>query len=389
MSDADTIVFRRQKAILRIGYWLLKPFALFVRRLDWVVGPEDIALMTTNIARALPRSRTVVHSRHAFYSVDYDIVVQTPSNALGGRIAVWRALYGGPLVLAWLLNRTRGFIYVGGLGYLQSQHDEREFEFEFITRHRRRIVCYFTGNDIRSPQLMIQRAAETGKPNLGSIVATMDPIFASVEYDDARRHRAETAERYADTIFTAREDQLSYLSGPTRPFRYFHPDDEFSGPTDRFDAPDTLVVTHAPSNPHLKGTEAVREAMSRICAKYPQVEYRELSGVAHEQVMAALDETHIAVNQFYASMPGVFGIEALAHRCVVVMSARSADEPDLGPDADDAWVHAEVDNLYEVMAGLVDNSTALKAQSERGWQWAKANASASASRAAIASVLAQ
>lgn len=389
MGDPTTVVFRRQKAILRIGYWLFKPFALFTRRLGWVVGPEDIALMATNIARAVPRSYTAVHSRHAYYRVDYDAVIQTSSNALGGRIAVWRALYGGPLLLAWLLNRSHGFIYVGGLGFLQSQHDEREFEFEFVSQRGRRIVCYFTGNDIRSPQLMIQRAVQTGKPNLGSIVATMEPIFASQEYDDARRLRAEVAERYSDTIFTAREDQLSYLSGPTLPFRYFHPDDEFSGPTDRFDDPDALVVTHAPSNPHLKGTEVVREVMSRICAEYPQVEYRELSGVPHEQVMAALDETHIAVNQFYASMPGVFGIEALAHRCVVVMSARSADEPDLGPDADDAWVHAETETLYDVMVRLVENQGDLKAQSERGWKWAKDNASASASKAAIAAVLAQ
>ncbi|MFP3786800.1 hypothetical protein, partial [Burkholderia sp. SIMBA_024] len=86
-------------------------------------------------------------------------------------------------------------------------HDEREFEFAFIRRHGRRLVCYFTGNDIRSPRLSQQRAEETGRPNIGSILATIDPIFAAPEYDLARRTRAQVAERHAEAIFNARNDQ--------------------------------------------------------------------------------------------------------------------------------------------------------------------------------------
>lgn len=389
MGDPTTVVFRRQKAILRVSYWLFKPFALFTRRLDWVVGPEDIALMATHIADALPRSYTAIHARNPFYSVDYDALIQKPSNLFGGRLEVWRRLYGGPLLLAWLVNRARGFVYVGGGAFLEGHHDEREFEFSFIRRHGRRLVCYFTGNDIRSPRLSIERARQTERPNLGSILVTMDPVFAAPAYDDARRLRAEVAERYAEAIFTAREDQVGYLEGPTQPFRYFYPDEQFTASTRKFDSLDRIIFVHAPSKPILKGTDAVREAMWRIRAQYPNVEYRELIGVPHEEVLAALDEAHISLNQFYASMPGVFGIESMARRCVLVTSGKYQDEPDLGPDIDEAWVHAETDTLYETIVRLLENPTDLKAQSERGWQWAKDNASASASKAAIASVLAQ
>ncbi|MFS0911394.1 hypothetical protein AB3M89_06350 [Microbacterium sp. 179-I 3D2 NHS] len=387
MSDSATLIFRRQKALLRTLYWVFKPFALFTRRLDWVVGPEDVALMATHIAEALPNSYTAVHLRNPFYRVRYDAVIQRPSTLLGGRLATARRLYGGPILLAWLLNRTRGFIYVGGQGFLAGHHDEREFEFGFIRRHGRRIVCYFTGNDIRSPRLSTERALATGRPNLGSIIATVDPVFASDAYDDARRVRAEVAERHADTVFNAREDQLSYLQGRTHPFRYFQPDEEFAGPTDRFDAIERIVVIHAPSNPLLKGTDRVREVMRRIVAEHPHVDYRELTGVPHAEVLAALDEAHIALNEFYSSMPGVFGVEAMARRCVLVTSARSADEPDLGPEADEAWVHADVDTLHDVVSRLVRQPESLGAQSERGWQWAKHHASASASRRAIADLL--
>lgn len=386
-SDASTVVFRRQRTLLRTLYWVFKPFAALTRRIDWVIGPEDIALMATHIAEALPNSYTAIHARNPFYSVSYDAVIQTTSTALGGRIATWRRLYGGPILLAWLLNRSRGFIYVGGGAFLEGHHDEREFEFSFIRSHSRRLVCYFTGNDIRSPRLSQQRAEETGRPNIGSILATIDPIFATPEYDLARRTRAQVAERHAEAIFNARNDQLSYLEGHTHPFLYFYPDAQFVDTTAKFDDTERIVVVHAPSNPLLKGTDAVREAMARIAETHPNVEYRELIGVPHEQVLAALDEAHIALNEFYASVPGVFGVEALARRCVLVTSARSQDEPDLGADADDAWVIADVHTLHEKLLDALAHPERMPAQADRGWRWARDHASATASARALTRAL--
>lgn len=386
-GGSATVVFRRQKALLRTCFWLFKPFAVFARRIDWVVGPEDIALMATHIAEALPNSYTAIHARNPFYAVEYDSVIQTDSTALGGRLAVWRRLYGGPILLAWLVNRARGFIYVGGGAFLEGYHDEREFEFSFIRAHGRRLVCYFTGNDIRSPKLSQQRAEETGRPNIGSILATIDPAFAAPGYDDARRLRAQVSERHAEAIFTARVDQIGYLEGPTHPFLYFYPDAQFMATTTKFDRTDRIIVVHAPSNPLLKGTDAVREAMTRIVAEDPRVEYRELIGVPHEQVLAALDEAHIALNEFYASVPGVFGVEAMARRCVLVTSADVADEPDLGEDAAGAWAVADVDTLYSVVTGILDHPEDMAAQADLGWRWARAHASASASRRALTHVL--
>lgn len=380
MSDRTTVVFRRQKALLRLCFWLFKPFALFTRRIDWVVGPEDIALMATHIAEALPNSYTAIHARNPFYTVPYDAVIQTSSTALGGRVATWRRLYGGPILLAWLVNRARGFIYVGGGAFLEGHHDEREFEFAFIRSRGRRLVCYFTGNDIRSPRLSQQRAEETGRPNIGSILATIDPVFATPEYDDARRLRAQVAEKHAEAIFNARNDQLSYLESETHPFLYFYPDEQFVGPTAKFESPARIVVVHAPSNPLLKGTDAVREAMARITQTHPHVEYRELIGVPHEHVLAALDEAHIALNEFYASVPGVFGVEAMARRCVLVTSARVADEPDLGQDAEGAWVVADVETLHDVVADLLIHPERMPELADRGWDWSMRHASASASR---------
>lgn len=383
-----SVTFTRQRFLLRACYWLFKPFAAFTPRVTWVVGPEDIALMTSHIAAGIPGSYTVLHTRNPYYpDAAYDCVIQKTSRALGGRWTTWRRLYGGPIVLAWLLNRARGFVYVGGGAYLDSWHDEREFEFSFIKRHGRQLVCYFTGSDIRSPKLSAARAAETGKPNLGTMVLKLDPSFAEAAYDDARRLRAEVADTYADIIFNAREDQLSYLTSQTEPFLYFYPDRHFVGPSGKYDAPNRIKVVHAPSSPILKGTDVVRDVMQRILAEHPEVDYVELIGVPNNEVLGELDAAHIALNEFYASMPGVFSVEAMARRCVVVTSASVDDEPDLGEESRGAWVVADVNTLYDEVKRLVSDPASLGAQADRGWAWAKAFASSSAGEAKMRATL--
>lgn len=384
---SSTKIFERQKLLLRICYWVFKPFAVFARSLDWVVGPEDIALMATHIAAALPRSYTAIHARNVFYDVPYDAVIQTTSSALGGRIATWRRLYGGPILLAWLLNRASGFVYVGGGAYLEGHHDEREFEFAFIRSRGRRLVCYFTGNDIRSPRLMARLAEETGRPNIGTALMAVDPLFSTDAYDDSRRLRANVADRYAEVIFNARADQLSYLTAETRPFQYFYPDEQFVTSTRKFTALDRIVIVHAPSNPLLKGTDAVRRVMSRITKEYPSVQYRELIGVPHAEVLDALDHAHIALNEFFAFVPGVFGVEAMARRCVLVTSARVRDEPELGQEAEGAWMVADTETLYEVLKEVLSHPETMAARAERGWAWARMHASATAGARAIRAAL--
>lgn len=377
--------FDRQKRVLSLAYWLLKPLALFFPRIGWVVGVEEIALMTRHIANALPRARAVVHRLHPFYDVDYDYVIQHDSS----RFAVYRRLYGGPLLLAWLANRAHGFIYVGGAGFLDIQDDQREFEFSFLKRRGRKVVCYFTGSDIRSPRRMRELAEQTGFPNIGSLMLDIDPVYATDEYDGVRRERSRIADTYADRVFTAGVDQLSYLTSPTEPFRYFYPDDAFAEPNGKFDNVERYVILHAPSNPRLKGTEYVREAIARLSKDRDDFEYREITDASNAEVIAALSQAHIALNQFHAFVPGVFGIEALARRCAMLTSADERLEPDLGPGANEAWVVTRPDEIFDNLTRLLDNPLSIREQAERGFAWARANAAASADGRRVRAVLDQ
>ena len=374
---------RHQRRLLQFAYYAFAPFAWLSPRVSWVVGVEEVALVTRHIADAIPRAYAVVQRRHPFYDVEYDAVIQSER----GRLAKFRRLYGGTLLLAWLAHRARGFIYVGRAGFLDIVDDERRFEFEFLKRRGKRIVTYFTGTDIRSLRLMVRLADETGRPNIGSKLAESRPELLSDEFEAPLERRAQVADDLADAIYSMSVDQKSYLQRPTLPFRYFQPDDAFVENAQRFDDLEKVVVVHAPSNPALKGTQFVREAMARITSERPHVDYRELTGVSNAEVLAALGEAHIVLNQFYAFAPGVFGIEAMARGAAMLCSADERLEPDLATGANDAWLVTPHESIYENVNALLDDPTALRALAARGYRWARANASQSASASSLAATL--
>ena len=276
---------------------------------------------------------------------------------------------------------------MGGEGFLLHHHDERTFEFAFLKKHQLKIICYFTGNDIRSPMLMAKLAEEMGYPNLGTIALVDNAKSGTPKLEHSRKLRAKVAETYSDIIFNSRVDQLSYLTVETEPFRYFYPDEQFVKSTTKFDDLKKLIIVHAPSNPVIKGTDYVREAIATLALERDDFEYRELIGVDNDVVLATLNEAHIALNQFYAFVPGVFGIEALARRCVLVTSADEFLEPDLPAGSNDAWVVTRVDAILDNVRTLLDNRDGLEAQANAGWQWAWDNASISSSSAHFAKVL--
>lgn len=375
-------VFLLQKILLRVSYALNLPFRRIGRRVSWIVGIQEIASMLEQIGDAIPDSLTVVEEKHPFYDLTADLVIAPP----GARLARLRRWFLAPLVLGWALPRARGVVYIGHKGFLEHTVDEREWELRFIRSRRRHAVIVFTGSDIRSPARMTALAEETGFQNIGSIQARSGAPFDTHAYDDARRRRARVADLHASAIFTARVDQLSYLTRPTEAFPYLYPDDRFLETTGKFEDLSKIVIVHAPSKPVIKGTEAVRAAIEEVRSKHPEVEYRELTGVDNSQVVQALTEAHIALNQFHSYVPGVFGVEAMAHRCVMVCSADPSVETEL-EDAHGAWVVTAEDGIAQSLEELLSSPEELSALAQRGYDWARSHASASATGDRLRTVL--
>ncbi|MCA0217286.1 MAG: glycosyltransferase [Actinobacteria bacterium] len=369
MNLRPHIVAMLQRALLVASYNVNR---LIRRRLSrdpisWVVGPDECASMVLQLSGAIPGSYSVNFTEEFVYATNYDYRFRT---SVGSRWRWAERIIAGPLLLGRLMNQAAGFIYVGATGFLLTGLDEREFEFSYLARKAVPIVCYWCGSDIRSIKLMHQLEKETGMPNISTYMGERGPIFESVAWDDSKRAIAAVASRYATAMFSNTVDHLSYLTKGTEPFLYFLSDEPLPNSA-KFDDVSHLVVVHATTSPVIKGTPLVRAAVAQLRDEGYEFEYVELIGVTNAVVKKELARAHIALNQFYGFSPAVFGVEALAAGCVVMMSSDESVETDLPKDSNDCWVVTKHHQVYGNLKRLLDDPTQLAAIAGRGRRWAE------------------
>ena len=180
---------------------------------------------------------------------------------------------------------------------------------------------------------------------------------------------AAAADAFADLIVNFDADQASYLTRPTVPFFYAYPDEAMHFNPEKFVDPRVPVVLHAPSKRLIKGTAFVREAVSRLQSEGFSFEYVELTGVSNRKVLEQLSRAHIVLNQFWALVPGVFGVEAMANTCAMMCSADGTIEHGLPDGANDAWLVTTTDQVYENLKVLLTDWTFTTALAVRGFNW--------------------
>ncbi|MFM9920736.1 glycosyltransferase [Lacisediminihabitans sp. H27-G8] len=351
---------------------------------EWIVGPYEIAGMVYRLAQSLSSARSVILARHPFFNFDYG---WAPSERTYPASGVLRSWLLGPWKLGELARTSVGFIYMSAEGFLNSAHDQRDYEFRFLKKHGLRIATYFTGNDIRSPRLMKELERETGRPNLGTYLGDVNRVFTSVGYDDTKRAIAAAANRYSDVVFNADLDQRSYLERPSHPFFYFHPDSEVTDDFSKFESSSKRVIVHAPSAPILKGTQLVRAAIDQLRAEGYEFEYIELTGVSHEIVTSALNRAHIVLNEFYSYVPGVFGVEAMAAGCALLTSADEHLDRQLPPGSNEAWLVTEHFRVTDHLRELLEDPLRTRAFAVEGRNWVLRNALASVSGKTVDAIL--
>ncbi|MBX3079019.1 MAG: glycosyltransferase family 1 protein [Cryobacterium sp.] len=327
--------------------------------------------MVRQIAGALPGSYSVNFSEEFVYNFSYDYRFRTKPDSR------WRwmeRMVAGPLLLGRLMNRAAGFIYVASTGFLLSNLDQREFEFSYVKRKGLPIICYWCGSDIRSTKRMHALEKETGLPNISTYIGERGRIYDSEEWDEQKRAIAEVASRHASAMFSNTVDHLSYLTVGTEPFLYFLPDDPLPNPG-KFEDLSTIVIVHATTAPSIKGTPLVRAAIHQLREEGYEFEYVELIGVPNATVKHELGRAHIAMNQFYGFSPAVFGVEALAAGCVVMMSADEFVETDLPAGSNECWVVTKHHQVYANLKRLLDDPSQLEPIARRGRAWAEKYAS--------------
>lgn len=375
------VLFHMQKILVCFLYMLLK-YIVKNKGDTWVIGTEEIAHCIHNISEALDKSIKVSLSYHPFYRnvYDYQITIRNKYFAFFIRI------FYGPYLLAFLSCRYNAFFYVGGAGFLISRLDGRAYEFEFLAKKNKKIVCYFTGSEIRSFKLMRQIGKQYNIDVITDYQALLNPLFNSEEAEDERKKLALSADKYANLIFNAPIDQNSYIERKSESFLYFYPDNLFSRNNQKFEN-QPIKILHAPSNPFIKGTPLVRATITKLKKEGYIFEYIELTHSSHDEVLKALLEAQIVLNEFYAFVPGIFGVEALASHCALLTSANADIETSLPSDSNEAWLPTGYWEIYDNLKLLLDNPHLQKEYADRGFVWAQKNASFSHARKKIVKLL--
>lgn len=371
-----------QRATLRLSFAVHSRSKHRGEPVDWIVGPFEIAAVVHRITSALDSAESAILQPHPFYSFDYDWVAPPTRTKLGSWLV-------GPWKLGQLASRARGFVYVSDSGFLNHIGDARRTEFAFLKKHGKKIVCYFTGSDIRSLALMEQRATQTGLPNISTYIKETERSLGTPAYEAARRELAAVSDQYADMMFNAEVDQQSYLTRSSERYVYFYPDEEITDDFSKFDDTSVPVIVHAASSPVIKGTQLVRAAIAELRAEGREFEYIELLRQPHSEVKSALARAHIVMNHFFGETPAVFGVESLAAGCVVLMRADEDVEPMLPPGSNTAWIVTLHFELTKHLRDVLDHPELWRAQAEAGTQWVRDAAAVSVTGAFLRDKLSQ
>ena len=209
----------------------------------------------------------------------------------GAARAFWLALELAMrvLLLGWASLRFDAFIFLIGNSFLWG------YDLPLLRALGKRVVLVYLGSDERPPYLN------------GVFVAQhrQDLVTACLRAGGARKRRLRQAGRHAELV-VSHVFSSHFQAGPIVPFLWMgFPSEDLAldvAPAPRAaDAPTRIL--HAPSNPESKGTEQVRAAIARLRARGHALEYVELSGRPHAEVLAELRSCDFVVDEVWSDTP--------------------------------------------------------------------------------------
>lgn len=325
---------------------------------SWVIGVDEIASVLFFTGNVLQPSTTVCLGVNKFYKLKYDYSINVSNKYIK---FLYRTFYA-PLLLGYLANKNSHFLYIWHTGFLINREDE----FKFLKSINKKIICCFVGDDIRSLVSTIEYSKSKNEDTYANYYGMVNPIYLSKEYEFEKKEIARVTDKYVDLIFNAKYDQMSYLQSKQYSWVYTYDKNKFFKDNSKF-SNRIIKILHAPSNPFVKGTPLVRAAIKKLQMEGYDFEYVELQKMPNEVVLEHLKSSHIVLNQFYAFVPGIFGIEAMANHCAVLMSADPSIETGLPQDSKDAWMITKYWEVYDNLKYLLDNPEKIKYYADNGY----------------------
>jgi glycosyltransferase involved in cell wall biosynthesis len=177
-------------------------------------------------------------------------------------------------------------------------------------------VVVFLGSDLRSRRMLFEEMEEAGLDAHAKYARIeVGPNYGGPDW--LKRRRAARIERYATHIFA----QPNYAQLLTREYHFVWLPVNLT--TFGFSINQTRcpLVIHAPSNPTLKGTAHVLDAVRRLEEEGYELRFELCQGMKNERVRELLSAADIVVDQLITPAYGLFAVEAMASGCAVLGSA--------------------------------------------------------------------
>jgi hypothetical protein len=200
-------------------------------------------------------------------------------------------------------------------------------ELPWLRRLGKRIVFVFHGSDARPAYI-------DGAWGRGDV---LDAAWAAEVARLAARQRREiaTIERHAHLVI-AHPPMGQFFTRPFVPFlKVGIPVQAHRGPAGPSRAGDGVVrLVHSPSDPEAKGTAAIRAAVEEVRRRGVALDYVELTGRPHADVLSAIAASDIVLDQLYGDTPlAGFAAEAARQGKPALVAGYARDVWHLGLDA--------------------------------------------------------
>jgi len=353
-----------QIPLLFFSYYFFFLFKGFISKIKFVIGTDEISRQIYGIGEVLDDSITVCLRKSKFFDLKYNFSININNRFLH----FFCLIFYGPILLGYLANKADVFFYIWSRGFLFN----RDYDFKFLKSKNKKIICSFFGDDIRSLKLkrsyMKNKNLDTGENYYTKI--SENYYTKNDKYDDEKKSLALSADKYADLIFSFPIDNMSYLKSKQYPWRLIAGKEFFYKNHEKFSV-SKIKILHAPTTPiGFKGTPLVRAVIKKLQIEGYDFDYVELQNVKNKIVLEHLKSAHIVLNQFYSFIPGVFGIEAMASNCAVLMSADPSVDTDIIVDSENAWFITKYWEIYDNLKYLLDNPEKMKIYADNGYEYA-------------------
>lgn len=307
------------------------------RNLRIFIGPSGIANIGAILASAFREKGvkiTVVSTgiRPFQAGMNYDKVLDF--EGLNKPRKIFKYLY----YFLRFFPRHNAFIFLSDASLLPYKLD-----LPILKLFHKKTIMWFVGSDIRHYESLEAAAKKAGLKFCKSKDEGSGPKALK-----RKMRMIHMVERYVDYIISY--PAISQLL--TKKYHtIFIPQDICNIRYSNISNPRPLVV-HAPTDDEFKGTSHIVEAIERLKKEGYDFEFFLFRNVSNNKVRETLTRADIAVDQLFATGPGMFALESMAASCAVL----GGNVPEIsGYPPELPIIHTDPDNIYQNLKLLLEN----------------------------------